>query len=483
MNQLLSIANDALIIKKLSVETLDGPIETNDDLRVQGNLTVENNIVAKSNVDILGTITVDTLKVKNLVAENESSAKPGNDYTFIARTERQLDGKGLVFLDDEGSKLFVYREGNRLWSSMHLDLDRDKSYQINGIPVLNQTTLGSSITNSNLKKIGTLKELTVAGPVNIDDWAFFNNNLNRFGINTETPNGTVGVVLDNAAEFVINAKDASAVIGTITSNNLEIFTDNKPRMSFKNTGEIVIGNEKFKNGVMKIHGRLEVDQIVTNGNDGALLPITFRTTDVASIQGTGFLWQHDNKNRHLTYNLNPDRIYSSETMDLHRSKFYSIDGNMVISKSSLGIFVTESHLQKLGSLRELNVDGPTNLKGDVNIAKANITSIAPSGSFNITMDGIAEVVIDPLGRIELGHQEHTNRPVIINGQVNINGSLKINSKQVVYGMTSPTQGRWNQGDICYNENPIKGGFIGWVCVESGTPGRWALFGSILNTIT
>lgn len=47
------------------------------------------------------------------------------------------------------------------------------------------------------------------------------------------------------------------------------------------------------------------------------------------------------------------------------------------------------------------------------------------------------------------------------------------------GMTtgSPT-GAGTQGDIMYERNPSPGGFIGYVCTETGTPGTWKGFGAI-----
>ena len=43
---------------------------------------------------------------------------------------------------------------------------------------------------------------------------------------------------------------------------------------------------------------------------------------------------------------------------------------------------------------------------------------------------------------------------------------------------APTTGSWAQGDIAYNTAPTAGGFIGWVCIATGTPGTWKTFGVI-----
>jgi hypothetical protein len=42
----------------------------------------------------------------------------------------------------------------------------------------------------------------------------------------------------------------------------------------------------------------------------------------------------------------------------------------------------------------------------------------------------------------------------------------------------PTSGAYLQGDILYNSAPTSGGYTGWICVTSGSPGVWKTFGLI-----
>ena len=46
------------------------------------------------------------------------------------------------------------------------------------------------------------------------------------------------------------------------------------------------------------------------------------------------------------------------------------------------------------------------------------------------------------------------------------------------GTKEPTSGSFRQGDIVWNENPIPTGYVGWICVRTGTPGEWKPFGQI-----
>ncbi len=46
------------------------------------------------------------------------------------------------------------------------------------------------------------------------------------------------------------------------------------------------------------------------------------------------------------------------------------------------------------------------------------------------------------------------------------------------GTAAPVSGTYSRGAIQLNSTPSAGGFIGWVCVTSGTPGTWKTFGVI-----
>jgi len=60
----------------------------------------------------------------------------------------------------------------------------------------------------------------------------------------------------------------------------------------------------------------------------------------------------------------------------------------------------------------------------------------------------------------------------------VSGDIRFNAKKLSVGAEFPTEGNYNKGDIMYNTNPSAGGWVGWVCVESGNPGTWKRFGAI-----
>jgi len=59
------------------------------------------------------------------------------------------------------------------------------------------------------------------------------------------------------------------------------------------------------------------------------------------------------------------------------------------------------------------------------------------------------------------------------------GTHQVNDeKSILYATSIPDNDKWNKGDKIYNANVSAGGYIGWICTSSGTPGTWKGFGSI-----
>ena len=70
--------------------------------------------------------------------------------------------------------------------SLQEQLNDKQSYTINGKTVLSENTLGPSILESNLRRIGNLKELQVEGEVLLGD-SLYVSPTGRVGINTDEP--------------------------------------------------------------------------------------------------------------------------------------------------------------------------------------------------------------------------------------------------------------------------------------------------------
>lgn len=481
MSQLFTIENDRVVIKKLALEELSG------DLTVSG------------------TLTVDNLVVKN--AEETANSTPADLGNWETAQESDLQTKGFTWTWANGTTHLAYRTGGKIWTSGHLDLEPSKSYMIDGIAVLSKNELGSQITKSKLKEVGSLRELTVLGNTALGEFAIFNAGINRLGLNTEEPNGTLSIV-ENGVELVVTSqKENVGHVGTYTNSDLEILTDNTARITVKNTGQIIFGNPSTNNADVKIYGTLHVETIVSDNRIDRYQPLEFKSSKDMSIYGQGLVWTGQGNMRKLVMMPNPDRIYTTESFEIGADQSYYVGGLPVLSSVGLGKSVTQSNLSKLGTLESLAVEGETVFLGDVNASRSviNAKSILfnDGDEFSITNSKLSankkisfavandETYYADLNEIILGNKQNTRRPVKIFGQVSVGinnpeegidlavrGNIQFSNKKFTTGPSIPASGNYSKGDICWNDNPVADNYVGWICVESGAPGRWLPFGSI-----
>lgn len=236
------ISNDTVSIRALSVET------------VQGNLSVENIIRAES-ITVAGTIKANKIEVAELTSDLrfERSAS----LEFKVPTGEKLNGKGLLWIGEGHTKQFIL-SSDKFFSSESIDLLKDRNYCINGIPVLGSTELGSSITVSNLRKVGTLQGLLINGNVSIDQYIFYSAVTSRLGVGIENPNAGFSVAEDGIEVILGSKNQSNGVVGTYASIPFDIVTDNTSRISVSASGDIKLGNRNSKPIEVNIHGKLAV---------------------------------------------------------------------------------------------------------------------------------------------------------------------------------------------------------------------------------
>jgi hypothetical protein len=219
-------------------------------------VVVDDNGILTDNIDV-ETIVGDTTVSGNLVVEGEVHARKlhVDEITADVRQERTsslefvdnkndpIANKGLLWRTADRTRQLVYKPGpDRIWSSDPIDMHNDAYYAIDGLSVLSMNELGTTVTRSSLTQVGVLQNLAVEGNMNIDQYVFWNGDYMRLGIGTETPNGTFGIVQDDA-EFIIDAEGKTATIGTYTTADLNVITDNAVRISVTATGKITIGSD------------------------------------------------------------------------------------------------------------------------------------------------------------------------------------------------------------------------------------------------
>ncbi len=172
--------------------------------------------------------------------------------------ENGVYGKGLQWKGQGPTKQLIYRSNpDRLWTDESIDLGAEASYMIGNTAVLRQTELGSSVRTSSLVTVGTLQNLRTQGNLSIDEYIFYNTDSESFGIGTESPNGKFSLAtLD--AEFIINTVPGAAKLGTWTSDDLQLITDDITRLTVHANGTIDLGDPDGTDTKVTVHGKLGI---------------------------------------------------------------------------------------------------------------------------------------------------------------------------------------------------------------------------------
>ena len=240
-NTVLTVSDDGITVQTITADNINKSIAINGDLTVNGEITAQRLHVDEISADVRNERTTP-LEFK---AENKT-----------------LGGKGLIWTGVDYTKQFVYKHSpDRLWSSEDIDIDREKCFRIDSLPVLNLTSLGDSVTQSNLQSVGTLESLNVDGSVTIDNFVYYDANSQRLGVGTSEPNGMLSLKsLDH--EFTVDeTEDKQFKLGTYTTTGLKFITDDTPRITVSASGDISLKNK------VTVQGKLGVN--VNNFSDDA----------------------------------------------------------------------------------------------------------------------------------------------------------------------------------------------------------------------
>ena len=162
------------------------------------------------------------------------------------------------------------------------------------------------------------------------------------------------------------------------------------------------------------------------------------------------------------------------------------DGREIINGNQLGYHITDSNLQRVGMLRDLQTQGEALLSDTLYVTgkRVGINTIEPSAVF-VVWDEEVELVITKhssdtgyigmprFQRLVLGANNKDNLILDTDGSVEIE-NLRVGNTPMSSATAIPDYNAIT-GTIVWNENPAQGGPVGWICL-GGT--RWAKFGII-----
>lgn len=229
-----------------------------------------------------------------------------------------------------------------------------------------------------------------------------------------------------------------------------------------------------------IKGELKVEgDLILKGTIPADSPAFINIVDNAAAKVTGNL---DDSLFEGYSNKIFDKI-KQQGIDLNQ---ITIDGEAVITGNKIGIKITESNLQKLGVVRELQTSGETFLSESLYVSnrRVGINTIDPGYALNV-WDQEVEVVLGKRSqdRAMFGTVRNQDLVITSNNKNNLicrpDGSvcidnLVIGNTVMISAAAAPTSNS-PIGTIAWNQQPEIGKPIGWVSLGGA---RWAEFGLI-----
>ena len=233
------IAVDTVAAKTLQVETIEGKT------------------VIRGDVKVYGIIDAGFVRTTEVIANQRYEKQ----YLEFAQDNEQGTniGTGLLWPGKPYNKQIVLRNGS-FYVSESVDLGPGKQFSINGASVLDLTTLGGSVVNSNLTSLGNLKELNVIGNVNVADTAFFDATTGYFSLGNAEPSKAFSVysMINDVEVYIDSSDDARGRIGTLNNRSLDLVTDDQVRVSVEQGGDITLGKEGRDSTVTRVFGKLSV---------------------------------------------------------------------------------------------------------------------------------------------------------------------------------------------------------------------------------
>lgn len=256
----LVVKDDGLHLDTIHVDRVSGSLAVGGALSVNGDITVN------------GAVTAKKLHVEELTADIRNERT--DPLAFIGKDPKTTAyGKGLIWPGGDYTKQFMLMERpDRFFATESVELRAGKIYMINGQNVLSQDTLGTTVTKSNLKKLGVLEKLEIENSLTVDNYLYYDPNTQRLGLGTESPNGAISV-LSWDHEFIVDSTDDKRFkVGTYTTGGLDIVTDDTPRISLEPTGAITLHNKV----VIKDKLGVGVKNFVTDADITSAGPVRFQ---------------------------------------------------------------------------------------------------------------------------------------------------------------------------------------------------------------
>jgi hypothetical protein len=382
--------------------TVLGVSEFLDELYVSGNVYFASDI----NLNAEQVYRIDDVEILSNISLGSSVI-----YSNL-NTLGNLESLAVLGISEFQDEMYVW--GN-LNVASDVNLNADQVYRIDDVEILSNTSLGSSVINSNLNKVGNLISLNVIGNINFNgalnqNGSLFKGSMWETNINNTNiyySEGSVGIKNNNPQHALdiggnVNITDISyyaiagnSVINKNTLGNTIIFSNLNTVGNLETLA--VIGIADFLDEVY-VSGNLNVASDV-NINYGSV----YRIDDVEILSETTLADCVINSNLNTVGNLETlavvgiadflDEVYVSgnvnvsNDINLNSGSVYRIDDVEILSDTTLADCVINSNLNTVGNLEtlavigiadfldEVYVSGNVNVSNDINLNSGSVYRI------------------------------------------------------------------------------------------------------------
>ena len=238
------------------------------------NVVIENTLTAKD-ITAVNSVTVQNLVVKGSInTDNKSWQSLSNSITEAT----------LEKLTDQWRDTLTSQVAEHI-KQQGINFD---SVTIDGVKVVDGNRLSNKITESNLQKVGELRDLVVLGETSLNNTVSVVNK--RLGVNTSEPEMALSVWDEEVAVIAGKYKNNHAYLGTSRKQSLTIGINKKPAVEINEDGLTAI--KQLQVGIHKISHAAEVPNYSGAKGDIVFNSSPTLTSDVFAWQCLGgFKWK------------------------------------------------------------------------------------------------------------------------------------------------------------------------------------------------
>jgi len=217
--------------------------------------SINTSIMALKPINVQQRITEKSVKVSDIdIKKNSLSGDVidgGTITNFSSTGIKDLSNQNQIEVTDETTNIYndLFVRGKINCQTLQYNraqvpvLDVSEALRIDGNEVLWKKTLGKSVKESSLTKVGVLENLQVKDTLYVAD--------GRVGINTTVPSKTFAVDAEGV-EIVIGSDDATGFVGTHEARPFAISTDDVKRIVIATDGKVTFEKD------INVKGRLGI---------------------------------------------------------------------------------------------------------------------------------------------------------------------------------------------------------------------------------